>query len=378
MNKSTKKLWGLLISLTALLIAGGTVSCDTGNGDDDSASDYPTATAAVDYDTDDPGFIYGKTVFIDFSSDTPIRSLPHDFFDLALFSTGSGQSSTVHIIANSGSYGAGVTALKTESTDITDDFSSQSANITHYTFKTGKNLFGKQPVTNPLDGASGSAATKNVFLVKVLYGPDDAGARYFKVVFDSYGPQGRYKITVVPGLGSGEAGKKELTGSLSGIDGDDSYGFIFFDLHGEGGPRALNDGAALKEGVTVAIPKAAEWDLLCTRTDDLTDSNRKTNRSSILLNPVRGTQAATLSGKYIDEVLTASGLEFSPEIDAIGYGWYQTDNRGTYWVDPVTYVVKTAEGHYAKFQPATFKGPSDESFHMDFRYYYAASGVFDR
>jgi hypothetical protein len=78
--------------------------------------------------------------------------------------------------------------------------------------------------------------------------------------------------------------------------------------------------------------------------------------------------------------LTASELEFSPEIDAIGYGWYQTDNRGAYWIDPVTFVVKTAEGRYAKFQPATFSGPNGESFHMDFRYYYAAddTGVFDR
>jgi hypothetical protein len=282
----------------------------------------------------------------------------------------------VHIIANSGSYGTGVQVYKTDSTNIAEDFSDQESSITYYTFKKGKELYGRQLVENPLDGAS-SSDTKNVFLVKIQYGSAEAG--YFKVVFDSYGPRALYQITVVPGLGEGDSGKKALTGGLSGINDDGGYGFIFFDLHGAGSPRALNDGAALKEGVTVKLPKAAEWDLLCTRTDDLTNNDRKTNRSSILLNPVKGTQAAQLDGKYMEDVLSVPG-QFSTEIDAIGYGWYQTDNRGAYWVDPVTYVVKTAEGNYAKFQPATFKGPNNESFHMDFRYYYAANdtGVFDK
>jgi hypothetical protein len=327
----------------------------------------------VDYNT--ANLPQGRAVFIDFSGDTDTvtRELPHDFFDLAIFSL----DSIVHIIANSGSYGTGVTVLKTESTNIEDDFSESAGSIIQYTFRAGKDLIDYQAAENPLAGAS-SGVTKNVFLVKVEYGSADP--QYFKVVFDSYGPQGKYKITVAPGLAGGSAGKVELSGSLSGINGEDGYGYIFFDLHGEGAPRALNDGDALKEGITLDIPKAAEWDLLCTRTDDLVDITRKTNRSSILLNPVKGVAAAELPGKYLYDVLTASELDFSAEIDTIGYSWYGTDNRGTYWVDPLVFVIKTAEGHYAKFRPLTFKGPNAENFHMSFRYYYAGddTGVFDK
>jgi hypothetical protein len=90
----------------------------------------------------------------------------------------------------------------------------------------------------------------------------------------------------------------------------------------------------------------------------------------------------------MEDVLAAEGLAFSAEIDAIGYGWYYTDNRGDYWVSkegyPIrTFVVKTAEGHYAKFQPASFYGPDMKKgpgFHMEFRYHYVANnkGVFDK
>jgi hypothetical protein len=336
----------------------------------------------VDYNT--ANLPQGRAVFIDFSGDTDTvtRELPHDFFDLAMFS----QDSTVHIIANSGSYGTGTTVLKTGSTNIEDDFSEKADKeedgvikeyIKEYTFRAGKDLIGYQTEANPLAGASASGATKNVFLVKTAYGSEDP--RYFKVVFDSYGPQGKYTITVVPGLAGGSNGKVALSGGLSGINDDNGYGYIFFDLHGEGGPRALNDGAVLKDG-SPDIPRAAEWDLLCTRTDDLVDITRKTNRSSILLNPVKGVAAAALPGKYLYDVLTASGLDFSAVIDVIGHSWYQTDNRGSYWVDPVVFVIKTAEGHYAKFRPLTFKGPTEENFHMSFRYYYAAgdAGVFDK
>lgn len=373
MNKNKgKTLWSVL-ALTVVIAGWSLASCAMEDGETGDESLYSLAEAAVDYNTNPP---HGRAIFIDFSGDTVVRELPHDFFDLAMFSIGS----TVHIIANSGSYGTGVTVLKTDSTDIGGDFSESADSIIQYTFKAGKDLIGYQPEANPLDGASASGATKNVFLVKVEYGSEDP--QYFKVVFDSYGPQGRYKITVVPGLAGGSDGKVELSGSLSGITGENGYGYIFFDLHGEGGPRSLNDGAALKDGITRDIPRAAEWDLLCTRTDDRVEITRKTNRSSILLNQVKGLAAAALPGKYLYDVLTASGLDLSTEIDAIGYSWYWTDNRGNYATDkPVTtFVVKTAEGHYAKFRPLTFKGPNSENFHMSFRYYYTGNdtGVFDK
>jgi hypothetical protein len=380
MNKDKgKTLWAVL----ALAIAVWTVaSCEMDGGKEDDESQYSEATAAVDYSGTDPG----KAVFIDFSSNRVTRELPHDFFDIAIFSTGAGPNSTVHIIANSGSYGTGVRVLKTDSTNLDEDFSASAGSITQYTFKEGKTIpKGYQGEENPLAGASGSA-TKNVFLVKVQYG--SAGPEYFKVVFDRYGPQGQYKITVVPGLAAGSEKKAELTGGLSGINDEGGYGYIFFDLHGEGGPRALNDGADLKEGVMVNIPKAAEWDLLCTRTDDIVDTIRQ--RSSILLNQVKGVAAATVSGKYLEDVLDTSELSFSDDIDAIGFSWYWTDNRGNYATEnpdtkkPVaTFVVKTAEGNYAKFQPGSFYGPNGKNgpeFHMVFRYYYVANatGGFDK
>jgi hypothetical protein len=249
--------------------------------------------------------------------------------------------------------------------------------VTEFTFREGFTLHGHQDAVNPLAGAAAAAATKYVYLIKTNYGTD---TKYFKVVFDSYGPAGQCKITVVPGSGAGEEGKIELTAGLTGIA--DGYGYIYFDLHGTNTPRVLNDGNALKSGITLNIPKAAEWDLLCTRTDDVTgDTTRPTaNRSSILLNTYKGVTAATAAGKTIEEVTDTTGLTASTLVDAIGYSWYATDNRGTYWIDPVTYVIQTAEGHYAKFQPGSFKNSSgDKNFHMAFRYYYTGNGteVFD-
>ncbi|MDR1908770.1 MAG: HmuY family protein [Spirochaetaceae bacterium] len=334
---------------------------------------YPSDTAAVDYTSSDPG----KAVFIDFSSNTVVRELPHDFFDVAMYSTGSGQGAQVHIIANSGSYGTGVTVLKTTGTDIAANLSGSENAVTEFTFREDFTLHGHQDAVNPLAGAAAAAATKYVYLIKTNYGTD---TKYFKVVFDSYGPAGQCKITVVPGSGAGDTGKVELTAGLTGIA--DGYGYIYFDLHGNT-PRVLNDGDALKPGITLNIPKAAEWDLLCTRTDDLTgDTTRPTaNRSSILLNTYKGVTAATAAGKTIEEVTGTTGLTPYTLVDAIGYSWYGTDNRGNYWVDnpPVTFVIKTAEEHYAKFQPGSFKGPAEESFHMAFRYYYTGNntGVFE-
>jgi hypothetical protein len=359
----------------ALLFTAFFSACEQNNGEEPGV-EYPGASAAVDYSGSDPG----KAVFINFSGPTVTASLPHDFFDLAMYSIGSGQNSAVYIIANSGSYGTGVQVLKTDGTDIAADLSARKDAVTAFTFREGVELYGRQESANPLSGASGAATIKNVYLIKVAYG--GAEARYYKVVFDSYGPQGRCAITVVPGAEAGDAGKVTLTAGLSGIA--DGYGYIYFDLHSTAAPRVLNDGDVLKPGVTALLPKAADWDLLCARTDDYLatagPSGFTANRSSILLNTVKGVAARAAEGKYMEEVLSAAPEQLSGLADAIGWQWYQTDNRGAYWVDPVTYVVKTAEGNYAKFQPATFKGPGGENFHMDFRYYYVAddTGFFDQ
>ncbi|MDR3122510.1 MAG: HmuY family protein [Treponema sp.] len=349
-------------------------ACDLNGGDDNEKNDYPIAIAAVDYAGADPG----RAVFINFSdSESVVTSLPHDFFDLAMYSIGSGQSSEAHIVANSGSYGTGAQVLKTDGTDIAADLSAHKNAVIARTFREGVELYGRQENANPLSGAS-SATTKNVYLIKVQYGA--AEASYYKVIFNSYGPMGRCKITVVPGAEAGEEGRVELEAGLSGIA--DGYGYIYFDLHSPGGPRVLNDGNALKEGVTTALPKAADWDLLCTRTDEYLESAERpnANRSSILLNTVKGVEACTAREKRIDEVVSTEGLKRSAEVDAIGWQWYTSDNRGGYTVNIVTYVVKTAEGNYAKFQPGTFSGLNKENFNMKFRYYYVENdtGIFDR
>jgi hypothetical protein len=311
-----------------------------------------------------------------------VASLPHDFFDLAMYSIGSGQNGTVYIIANSGSYGTGVRVLKTNGTDIAADLSNRKDAVTAFTFREGVELYDMQESANPLSGAALAAATKNVYLIRVAHGGADPS--YYKVVFDSYGPMGRCAITVVPGAEAGETGKVTLTANLSGITGDDGYGYIYFDLHSTATPRVLNDGAALKPGVTVNLPKAADWDLLCTRTDDYLatagPAGFTANRSSILLNTVKGVAAHVVQEKYMEEILSVDQGQLSSLVDAIGWQWYKTDNRGKYWVDPLTCVVKTAEGNYAKFQPATFQGSGGENFHMDFRYYYVEdnTGFFDQ
>jgi hypothetical protein len=356
---------------TALVFAALLSACELDGGD--PGPEHPTA--AVDYTDSDPG----KAVFINFSGPDVVTSLPHDFFDIAMYSIGSGRNSVVHIIANSGSYGTGVQVLKTDTTDISADLSDQKDAVTGWTFREGAEVYGRQGSVNPLSGAS-SDTTKNVYLIKVKYG--GAEASYYKVVFNSYGPDGKCMITVVPGAEAGETGKVPLEAGLSGIA--DGYGYIYFDLHGKGGPRVLNDGNALREDVTVALPKAVDWDLLCTRTDDYTsdDSHPIANRSSILLNTAKGVAVYTAQEKYLEEVLSIEGLTSSDVVDAIGWRWYETDNRGKYWMPdpPNTYVIKTAEGNYAKFLPGTFEGPNKEKFHMAFRYYYMAdaTGAFDK
>ncbi|MHB9292042.1 hypothetical protein Holit_01130 [Hollandina sp. SP2] len=358
----------LLLVLSAAVLW---VSCDTGTGDDSNDDDddgnaYPRDTINVDYNG------ANNAVFFDFSTGTK-TVLPHDFFDIAIDSSGT-------IIANSGSYGSGIQVYDTGEADIAGDYSSLEAGVKEYTFKPTlpkERLFGYQNELNPL-GEMGTE-TSNVRLVKVKYKTTDT-AEYFKVTFGmtmAGGPPS-FNMTVVPGLGVGEVDKAEIKAAITGIT--NGYGWLYFKLVGTGGPRVLNNGTAWTGGGT-AVPLAADWDILATRTTELQTEDGTTastqmpvaSRSSILLNAYKSVKAKAVTGKLIDKITAAdmSDEGLREEIDAIGYGWYSMAGMPpSFSVTGNTYIIKTVEEKFAKFQPESFYGSSNESFVMDFSYYY--------
>ncbi|MDR1618085.1 MAG: HmuY family protein [Treponema sp.] len=369
-----------LAILTVLALI--TVSCnDSGGAGVVSGINpvYKTAVARVDYSG------ANRAVFFDFSTGKTTE-LAHDFFDIAI-DAGS------NIIANSGSYGSGVQVYKTAEpgANIGNDFSSLETSVKEYTFRSGVTLYQVQgggslyqTTENPLGTmpAPMPPGTKsNVYLVKVQYG--SAPAEYFKVVFqmNMSSPPMSYKMEVVPGLGSGTTNQVVPEGLVGGLT--DGYGWLYFKLVG-GTPRVLNNGTTwLGTGAdAAAAPLSANWDILCTRTIEFQSEDGSTlavgmnvaTRSSVLLNIYKGVTAAKAAGRTMEQVLNKSGLSFSGNVDAIGYSWYNmTGMPPTFYLTPNTFVVKTTEGHYAKFQPGTFYGPNSESFYMTFRYLYSGS-----
>jgi hypothetical protein len=351
-------------------------SCDTGTNpsgerlgdenleDERLEPEYSNAAVRVDYTGTN------RAVFIDFSAENPIAAeVPHDFFDIAIDSNG-------HIIANSGSYGSGVLVYKTDRTDITADLSALADRVKEYTFKEGTELYGYQGQANPFKGEISPLAqgSGKVYLIKTA-----AGTSY-KMTFNMFGMGGVYRFRVVKGLDGTE--ETEITGSLSGLINDpaNTYGYMYFDLDADP-PGALNSsGTQLVEGAP-AIPKSANWDLLCTRTDELQSGGGAAARSSILLNIYREVKAYTAAGKPVGEVPGIDGLSPSTEVDAIGCLWYGDDSSDppVYRVNKNTYVVRTVEGTFAKFQPESYTGPAGEGFYMDFTYLYGdSSGTFTK
>jgi hypothetical protein len=391
----SKRMMLLSIPLLALAVVLW-VSCDTGTDstttkapglyDNDPAEKETvvftdTFAAATDYDSSNKSNLnvaYSTTnnaVFFDFSIGT-VTVLSHDFFDLAIDASGT-------IIANSGSYGTGVQVYKTEEMDIAGDFSALEAKVKEYTFKPTldvKRLYGYQAVQNPL-GSLGTTASP-VCLIKVKYGSGEA--EYFKVVFSmnmpgagGYSGPPQYVVTVVPGLGAGEENKKTLATAVTGISS--GYGWLYFKLVGEGAPKALNNGTTWTGGGT-AVPKAPDWDILATRTDELQTEDGITlsagmplaNRSSILLNVYKAVKAGVVADKVIFEVPGSSEVPLRAAVDSIGYGWYSMAGMPpTFSVPAQTWIIKTAEGGFAKFQPLDFAG-GGANFTPNFYYYYEA------
>jgi hypothetical protein len=361
-NQKTR--WGAVIASAFLAVLVG--ACDTGTNPsgESSGPEYSSAAARVDYDG------ANRAVFIDFSAENPLAAeLPHGFFDIAIDSNG-------HIIANSGSYGSGVLVYKTDKTDITEDLSALADRVKDYTFKEGTELYGYQEQADPFKGEISPLAqgSGRVYLIKT------AAGNSYKMTFNMFGMGGVYRFEVVKGLNSTE--KTELTGSLTGLINDpvNTYGYMYFDLDADP-PRALNiTGIQLAEGAP-AIPKSFNWDLLCTRTDELQNGGAVTVRSSILLNIYREVKVYTAAGKSIREVSDIDGLSLSADIDAIGCLWYGADGSEppVYRANKNTYVVKTVEGNFAKFQPESYTGPAGEGFYMTFTYLYGdSSGTFTK
>jgi hypothetical protein len=358
-----------LLALPASLLW---VSCDLGtNGNDDGGDDYLHGTLNVDYNA------ANNAVFFDFSTGTK-TVVPHDFFDIA-YSSNTGDPI---VIANSGNYGSGVQVYATDSSDIGADFSVTpgEAAVKEYTFRTGEKIYDHQTIENPL-GSLDTQPSK-VMLIKVQY-RDGITPEYFKVVFSVTmgtisGPS--FNMTVVPGLGPGETGKVEIKAPIGGIT--NGYGWLYFKLVGADGPRALNNGTTwLETGATAIPPLAADWDILAIRSTELQSLDGETlaaempvtGRSSVLLNIYKNVQAKTIAGKLIDEIKAAdlSDDGLSGAIDAIGYSWYKMAGMPPVF-SPVgnSYVIKTVEGNFAKFQPESFYGPKSEGFVMDFSYSY--------
>jgi hypothetical protein len=343
-------------------------SCDTGTNPPGESSgpeaEYSGAAARVDHEG------ANRAVFIDFSAENPIAGeVPRDFFDLAVDSNG-------HIIANSGSYGSGVLVYKTDRTVITEDLSGLADRVKEYTFSEGTELYGHQEQANPFTGEISPLAqgSGRVYLIKT------AAGNSYKMTFNMFGMGGVYRFYVVKGLEGTE--QTEMSGSLKGLinDPENTYGSIYFDLDANP-PGALNvSGIQLAEGAP-AIPKSANWDLLCTRTDELQSSGIAVRRSSILLNTYREVKVYTAAGKSIREVAGIEGLSPSTGVDAIGCRWYGAGGSEppVYGVNKNTYVVRTVEGNFAKFQPESYTGPAGESFYMTFTYLYGnSSGTFSK
>jgi hypothetical protein len=363
------------ILIPGLLLAALLLSCDTGTDPGSEESNYPLATARVDYNG------ANRSVFFNFA-DGAVSEVPHDFWDIAYY----GYSS---VIANSGSYGSGVQVFKTgvDAADIADDLSAQVDNVKEYTFKTGVNLYGYQTGENPLSDAASSG---NVYLFKI-------GTNFYKVAFAIQGgPSAAYTLTVVKDLNG--TSPQTVTGSLSGITSkaDTHFGYIFFKIDGDT-PRALNTPTDLNPGAP-EIPRV--WDLLFTRTNEIltedgetfSDQNPVTGRSTILINIAKGVKAYTAEGQSIEAVLDLSEIEetaYSTAVDAIGNeqttdrsGWYTKAGGPPPTFSPIvnTFVIINPVGKYGKFQPGSFYGPGNESFYVSFRYLFADNdtGIFDK
>ncbi len=315
-----------------ILMAGCNSVTGPKDGGNDPVVEYRIDTANVDYKGDN------NVVFFDFSTGTK-TVIAHDTWHIAF-------DADLHVIANSGNYGSDVAVCATGETDFGADytswFSDTSKSFTR--IDTNANVLGQ----NWMDLSSMPPSyTEEVYLLKTK------GASHYKVQLTGAGMGGSVTMKIgAPEVSS--ADEKTFTHNSD-------YEYTYIDCES-------------KQAIKVAPAKDA-WDIRFGRTE-FAMGTRTGGRSTIAINCAGGVEAAAVEGNDIDEVSGISGLSFSGDMLTIGNGWYDFDHdTKTYSVVQNTYVVKTTEGNYAKFQLATFDGPGGESFYCFFEYLYQADGA---
>jgi hypothetical protein len=335
----TTNIWAgcMLIALFGLLGAG----CDKStkpDADDNSSSEqensseiesssevnlppeleYQIDTVLVDYRTENKHMV----AYLDFSA-SKITHIAYDAWDIAISVSNGG------IIANGGDWGTGVRVYKTDSKDIQQDLSELKDSVVQVVNADGNpfvNEFNEQGV-----------GTGNVYLIK------DNGGEYHKVVFGSYGPMGKYSVTIVAGL-DGEA-EQNVTGFIQS-----DYGYTYIAL-------------SKAQDVSDLFPKATEWDVKFGRGAEFMMGTSLSARSVVTFNSGNGVSLATFEDTKVEDVLSVDAVEFVEDRNTIGASWYTFDHDTKIYTPNInTYVFKTVENGLAKLQLRTFYGPEQQQY----------------
>lgn len=334
-----------ILTLIAATLLSVIQACDSGNNSNDSESSssspalssaseaqYVTDTAVVDYKG------LNQVVYYDFSSGKK-TVLPHDTWHIAF-------SRDLNIVANGGNYGFGVAACSTGLTDFSKDLSGWKDSTTRFTrTDTNSNVLGQTY-------HQAGVLTQQVYLAKL-----ESGEFY------------KFQVT---GILSGNTGLKIKIGALNADAATDiefkmatEYGYTFIDL--------------VNQKMVVVEPPKDQWDIRFGRTEFLMGKNTS-GRSSIGINSEGGVTAAAITGTgemdmgSVTEIPGAT--EFSSTPLAIGSQWvsYSSETK-VFTMQPVIFVVRTTEGHYAKMRLLNFMGPNNEYYYSLFKYLYQMDGA---
>jgi hypothetical protein len=320
------------IAVAGLLITGCESLFNPGTGDterqeDETTVEYLVDTASVDYKKSN------NVVYFDFSTGTKTVTA-HDTWHFAF-------DANLNVIANSGNYGSDVAVCSTGVTDFTQNFTTWFADTSKYFTRTdtNANILGRKWMNSTIMPPTFS---KQVYLLKTK------GSGNYKIQITGAGMNGSIKVKIAT---PAETMAEELS-----YTHNSEYEYTYIDC-------------SSKQAVLVA-PKTNTWDLRFGRTE-FAMGTATGGRSSIAINSAGGVSVAVAEGKNIDEVTDASSFTYSNSMFSIGHGWYAYDHDAkVYSVAKNTYVLKTTEGKFAKFQIATFDGPGGEAFWCLFEYLY--------
>lgn len=355
-----RKIISLLFGAALL---GAVQSCDSSNNSDDN-SDSPSSSSAqsvgssssegsdnasssssapvvIKYVTDTAVVDYkglNQVVYYDFSTGKK-TALAHDTWHIAF-------DSDLSIVANGGNYGFGVSACSTGIVDFGTNFSGWKDSTSRYTrTDTNANVLGNTY-------SNKGQMTNQVYLIKT----EDGGFYKFQVT-GTLDDKGGLKLKI----GSLDA----TTAETMDFKVAKGYNYTFVDV-------------ANKKTVTVE-PLSKEWDIRFGRTEFLMGKSTS-GRSSIGINFKGGVSVATITSKSDIDLSSVASIpaaaEFSATPLAIGSSWvsYSSETK-VFTMQPVVYVVKTAESNYAKMRIVTFMGPNNEYYYSLFKYLYQADGA---